>query len=510
MGERVQLQAHLDLTQMGVGVILDIEAKEDGVAKAALVRFEGGPRAGLWYSVGSLEYEAPPPSVLTGPKVPPSPQLDPETYLGFAVQAPRRPVTPRGEARAGRDSSRATSKPQAEPPLDEEVDLLYYSLLGRLNLRDLHPLKQMDTAPWNQRLQAFLKLGPGRVSGEVALLLRGRGADARGLTAWLSAVWRTYPGRVEPIMAEVRAALEARPLWEWRVGASWPEWLYRAPWDELEEAPRKPTLLESQLVLRGWLFPGERMRALLAQLEAGVPGVESEREALSWVQERLRALGWWRPLEVRPIEPAFLSWSDLRASLNEVVPLSTLERLESLLKGAQRAGIVRSRAEAAAWARAWIQVWVAERSPELPSAELPQRLRAWDLIQRGWLLHPIRIRAFLVKEGRTRERREPSYMGSPLAWAYDQLDALGWLRPRRPSLEPIRLEALSCTPPAARAGALLAALQQARSAGVVRDEEEIEHYARAWLEEDQARRLSEALEREDLGEALGALGLAGS
>jgi hypothetical protein len=396
VGERVQLQAHLDQTQMGVGVILDIEAKTDGIAKAALVRFEGGPRTGLWYSVGSLEHEpgqrAPAPTPLEG--------------QGTAPLLPKR----LSDLLAARRSA-----------LEEE----------------------------------------GRHEEGEEQVLRGTGA----------------PQHLSP-----------------REG-------YRAPEGRL--------LDERQLILRGWLFPGARMRALLRQLSLrrSLEGIETERHALDWVEQRLRELGWWRPLQVRPSEPAFLASRDIRNAIQGVLPGPTQDRLESLLRGVQRAGIVRSPAEAAAWLRAWLEVWDSQNHSE-PVREpgLPEALQPWDLIQRGWLLDPLRIRALSVKEERARERGEPLYSSSPLGWAYCTLADLGWLRARRPSLEKISLASLPSVRPSQLTGELAQALRQARSAGIVRDKGELDLYAKAWLLETQRQRLGEALEREDLGGALEALG----
>ena len=251
------------------------------------------------------------------------------------------------------------------------------------------------------------------------------------------------------------------------------------------------------------------MRALLGefdrQFDTGVTGLETERQALSWAEARLRQLGWWRPLEVRPLEPEFLSRQALRDSLSQALPTSTQEQLESLLRGVQRAGIVRSPAEAAAWARAWVEVWVS-RTSSSPEAGLPERLTPWDLIQRGWLFDSVRIRAILAKEGRARDRREPRYLESPLAWVHTQLEDLRWLRKRRPSVEPLDPSVIWSVAQSALTPDLLEALRQARSAGIVRDADELDHYAKAWVENHRARRLREALDRDDLGGALAAVG----
>ena len=496
VGERVQLQPHLDLTQMGVGVILDVEAKADGVAKAALVRFEGGPRAGLWYSIGSLEQENPAPRVKpfvpTLPKARPEPEPRTDEFMDLELEAIRPARVPSSVTLSGKS--------------------LYYALLGKLDSPRLYPLTQMDQGSWSERLAAFLATPEGAEAGTLCQLLLGRGATTPGLTAWLSAVWRWNPNRVGSVLREIRRDLESRPLWEWRENTAWPKWLFRNPWQPPEvtpqdiSPPRPDRLLdERQLILRGWIFPGERMRSLLGEFDQGVAGVATERQALSWAEARLRELGWWRPLEVQALEPEFLSRQALRDSLSEALPASTQEQLEGLLRGVQRAGIVRSPAEAAAWVRAWIEVWVS-RTCSGSAERLPARLTPWDLIQRGWLLDPIRIRAILAKEGRARERREPRYLESPLAWVHAKLDDLRWLRERRPSLEPLDPWALGRIDQAAQTPELLAALRQAQSAGIVRDADELVHYAKAWLEHHRARRLSEALEREDLGGALGALG----
>jgi len=498
VGERVQLQSHLDLTQMGVGVILDIEAKVDGVAKAALVRFEGGPRSGLWYSIGSLAQEDAAPRI--------------QSVVPALAKRVARPA-PEPEAFMDLDAEEVRpARVPAPPGLTLDGPGLYYALLGRLDAPRLYPLMQMETGTWPARLKAFLATPAGAEAGTLSVLLLARGANMHGLTAWLSAVWRHHPDRLQRVLAEIRRELEARPLWRWKEGAAWPKWLFRSPWqtsgvtpeDERLTQPRR-FLDKRQLILRGWLFPGERMRALLGEFDQGVAGVESERAALDWAEARLRALGWWRPLEVRPLEPEFLARQALRDSLSEALPTSTQEQLESLLRGAQRAGIVRSPAEAAAWARAWIEVWVS-RTESGPEARLPERLTSWDLIQRGWLFDPVRIRAILAKEERARARLEPKYLQSPLAWVHTQLEDLRWLRKRKPSVQPLDPGVLWSVSPAELTPELLEALRKARSAGIVRDVEELDSYAKAWLEKDRARRLQEALDRDDLGGALSVLG----
>lgn len=528
VGEEVRLQPHLDLTRMGAGVILDVEAKADGVAKAALVRFEGGPRAGLWYSIGSLEHVGP----LAGAKVllpsfrlkaKATPEEEPSVFDAALVEAtdPARLLQPDSRQAAWLSQFPRVERPRQEP--------------SRGAPQRVEAREPRNFSPWSDRLLGVLARMPHRREAEsLCTLLGARGASEGDLTTWIEAVKWWSSGREIEVIRSVRANLESRPLWRWDSAASWLRWLFPNPNGQVEESSgdeefsREGPLLDGhQLTLRGWLFPGERMRALLAEFEAGVEGVETEREALTWAMGRLRELGWWRPLRLASQGPDLLSPRALADSVGDVLPGSTQSRVESLLRGAQRAGLVRSPSEAAAWVRAWIEneAWKLVRPTASSEAEgalrsdsetslsrtsepaerLPEPIEAWELIRRGWLLDPVRIRALRAKEERARERREPKYLASPLAWAYCQVVGLSWLRPRRPSLAPIDLSLLGgIAPRLARLG-LLAALRQVQSAGIVRDAAERSWYASAWIEQDRARRLQAALDEGDLPGALATL-----
>lgn len=524
----MRLQPHLDLTKMGVGVILDVEAKEDGVAKAALVRFEGGPRTGLWYSIGSLEHERTRPVLTEVVVETPAPAKVPagRSTLGHDLKDVRRREAEKA-AREARDSRwrERVSASEQERELLAQLDALRAEVAeervragrswaqGWLDPAELESLLESrpESTP-QERLIGFLQTSLGAEVEAICVLLFARGGTVGLLSRWLRALHHRFPRDFCAALRRVRRSLDARPLWRWERLASWPSWLLpdglgseSASRADSERPPAGTLLDERQLILRGWLFPGERMRVLLRELRRGVPGVETEREALTWIELRLRELGWWRPLQVRPFEPAFLSRNDLRNSVADALPAATQAQLESLLRGAQRAGIVRSPAEAAAWLRAWVEVWISKTQPQ-PEPELPEALRGWDLIQRGWLLDSVRIRALLAKQERARERREPLYLQSPLAWSYCALAELGWLQPRRPSLKPLTLDRMPRLRPSQLSAELGAALRQAQSAGILRCDAELETYALAWIEEDCARRLGEALEREDLGGALEALG----
>ncbi|HBP19404.1 MAG TPA: hypothetical protein DEA08_16645 [Planctomycetes bacterium] len=75
VGDPVRVAPQRDVTELGTGVVIDVEALPDGTAKALLVRFDDGPRAGVWYSVGTMR-----PVVLPPP--PPRPALVSPAPLG--------------------------------------------------------------------------------------------------------------------------------------------------------------------------------------------------------------------------------------------------------------------------------------------------------------------------------------------------------------------------------------------------------------------------------------------
>lgn len=521
----MQLQPHLDLTKMGVGVILDVEAKEDGVAKAALVRFEGGPRTGLWYSIGSLEHEPERRPLLPSPANANPRAQEGDSKPRFASSLGYNLASVRASLNRGGTEERDSTPAEPAPNHADVLEKVKAEVAGERDLSRQRPvlhwldatvlgplLRSRPESSPQERLAGFLMTPAGYEASSLCILLFARGVSPVVMTRWLRTVWTRFPDRPLAALSDARRALESRPLWRFEERGPWPGWLTtdgaEVAVESVGDSCRSTAgalLDERQLILRGWLFPGERMRVLLRELSRGVPGVETEREALTWIELRLRELGWWRPLQVRPFEPAFLSRNDLRNSVAEALPAATQAQLESLLRGAQRAGIVRSPAEAAAWLRAWVEVWISKTQPQ-PEPELPEALRAWDLIQRGWVLDSVRIRALLAKQERARERREPLYLQSPLAWAYCALAELGWLQPRRPSLKPLTLDRMPRVRPSQLSAELGAALRQAQSAGILRCDAELETYALAWIEENRARRLGEALEREDLGGALEALG----
>jgi len=54
VGDAVRIREPLRKTELGEGVVVDVRTSTDGAPEAALVRFADGPRAGVWYSVGTL------------------------------------------------------------------------------------------------------------------------------------------------------------------------------------------------------------------------------------------------------------------------------------------------------------------------------------------------------------------------------------------------------------------------------------------------------------------------
>ena len=54
VGDPVRVAPQRDVTALGAGVVIDVEALPDGSAKSLLVRFDDGPRAGVWYSAGTM------------------------------------------------------------------------------------------------------------------------------------------------------------------------------------------------------------------------------------------------------------------------------------------------------------------------------------------------------------------------------------------------------------------------------------------------------------------------
>ncbi|MBL4845272.1 MAG: hypothetical protein JKY65_07090 [Planctomycetes bacterium] len=175
VGERVRLQPHLDRTHMGIGVILDIEAKSAGFAATALVRFDSGPRLGMWYSIGSLKQ--------------------------CELPAPERGVA-------------ELPVPAALEPEDEPT-------------RHLPP-----RAPFGELWFGFLDVA--RIVGgshhalaarRVCALLQARGGSRWAIGTWAQAVVKRHEGSVKKTFRSIGENLEAHPDWQWPEEGKLPTWL---------------------------------------------------------------------------------------------------------------------------------------------------------------------------------------------------------------------------------------------------------------------------------------------
>lgn len=233
VGDRVQVAPQREVTKLGTGVVIDVDAHPDGKAKALLVRFDDGPRAGVWYSAGTLRaLKQAQPSV---PSAPP-PLLFPE-FQGL-LEEPRServlacdvveaclcrdPDLAAALAHHVPDVADAPSRDALErlrewlglperPSVQNEVLGFRYAVGKSLGLSGAGPLLAMLCVEFVQRNQFSDRWGAWRW------------ADAR-ISAWEERVWARLPARARPQKAPLKpktaAVRSPSSTVEWRVDAN--------------------------------------------------------------------------------------------------------------------------------------------------------------------------------------------------------------------------------------------------------------------------------------------------
>lgn len=204
VGDVVIVTPEQALTDLGEGPVIDVKEEDDGRVRALLVRFERGPREGVWYSPGTLRRLR---------------NLEGEPYeeRGGASPSPATPIN-LGDPRRSTPPSSAPPTSLVDRPSRASTPTFDAGLLARhdLVLRGW----TFDEQVANQTLAYVLgKLRSGRISGETAALTAayellhaegnfvGRRTPTDFEPSSLEALRRLHPGREAPQLARLRERL---------------------------------------------------------------------------------------------------------------------------------------------------------------------------------------------------------------------------------------------------------------------------------------------------------------